>query len=662
MLSHAIRSILSMIPTLLGITLVTFLIISLAPGDPVATSFGAGAGEPGAEAGAGQSRERLADAIKAKKKLLGMVREDHAVRVWSGPDAPVAAVDDRTGAAAMSALGAFRELPGWAYALAPRANDQLVVGGEAGYVLIADLVTGAVQRELAGGLQRIASVATASTGDLIAAADIDGRIALWRGEAVKPAAVLEPLGKPVRSLAFLPDGSRLLSACDDGLIRLHQADTGAVMKTYSGHIAGVYSLAVSADGTGFYSAGYDRVLRHWRWVGVGGEAAPRPRFVHGQAVNALALSPDGSLLATGSDDRVLRVFAVPDLAGDAAEVAPAAELAGHYREITAVAFGAESRTLFSGSRDETVRSWDLRARRQVGQTTVATGVVHALIGDPADPAAVRSAASGWVSVPIISRYLKWLRRVVTFDFDRSFVDDRKVMEKIGAALPVTLGLNAIALVLIYAVSIPLGITAAVRRGTAYDHVSSVVLFVLYSIPNFWLATLLIMGLSSKQTLDILPSVGLHDIGEQDLSFLPWLADFGLHLVLPIACMVYAGFASLSRYARTTMLETIGQDYIRTARAKGLPESLVLYKHALRNSLITIVTLAANLLPAMIGGSVIVEYIFSINGMGKLGFDAILARDYPVIMAITTFSAFLTLLGILLSDFLYTVVDPRITHK
>ena len=204
--------------------------------------------------------------------------------------------------------------------------------------------------------------------------------------------------------------------------------------------------------------------------------------------------------------------------------------------------------------------------------------------------------------------------------------------------------------------------AAVKRGSMFDHVSSVLLFMLYSLPNFWLATLLIMGFSSKQTWDILPSVGLHANNANDLSYLPWLGDSVLHLVLPIICMTYAGFASLSRYTRTSLLETIQADYVRTARAKGLAETVVVLKHALRNALITIVTLIGNLLPRMIGGSVIIEYIFTIDGMGKLGFDAILTRDYPVIMAITTFSALLTLVGILVSDLLYSAVDPRVTAE
>jgi peptide/nickel transport system permease protein len=247
------------------------------------------------------------------------------------------------------------------------------------------------------------------------------------------------------------------------------------------------------------------------------------------------------------------------------------------------------------------------------------------------------------------------------DFDRSFSDDRLVMDKIKEAIPVTMGLNLLTILIIYAVSVPLGIFAAVRRGSWFDHVSSFLLFLLYSVPNFWLATLLILTFSSKTNWDILPSVGLSGDHPENLSYLSYLWDRITHLVLPISVMVYGGFASLSRYTRTSLLETIQQDYVRTARAKGLSETVVVLKHAFRNSLITIVTLIGNLLPALIGGSVIVEYIFSIDGMGRLGFDAILSRDYPVIMATTTMSAVLTLFGILLSDILYTLVDPRVSH-
>ena len=149
---------------------------------------------------------------------------------------------------------------------------------------------------------------------------------------------------------------------------------------------------------------------------------------------------------------------------------------------------------------------------------------------------------------------------------------------------------------------------------------------------------------------------------ESASVITRILDHLWHLVLPVFCLTYGGFAALSRYQRAGMLEVIRQDYIRTARAKGLPEKLVIYKHAFRNSIIPIVTLLGYLLPAMFGGSVIIESIFSIPGMGQLGFEAVLSRDYPVVLAIATISALLTLFGLLVSDLLYVWVDPRITYE
>ncbi|MBI4475314.1 MAG: ABC transporter permease, partial [Acidobacteria bacterium] len=162
--------------------------------------------------------------------------------------------------------------------------------------------------------------------------------------------------------------------------------------------------------------------------------------------------------------------------------------------------------------------------------------------------------------------------------------------------------------------------------------------------------------------DVFPVYGLTSIGSENWPFFERLKDQVWHLILPITCMTYYTFAALSRYMRSSMLEVIRQDFIRTARAKGLSERLVVYRHALRNSLIPIITLMADLLPALIGGSIVIETIFSIPGMGLLSYEALLNRDYPLIMAIFTLSALLTLIGILLADFLYTLIDPRIAYE
>ena len=222
-------------------------------------------------------------------------------------------------------------------------------------------------------------------------------------------------------------------------------------------------------------------------------------------------------------------------------------------------------------------------------------------------------------------------------------------------------LSGTALILAYLVSVPLGIFSATHQYSKADKVTTVILFTLYSLPPFWVATMAIVYLGGGDFWDVFPVFGLQSVGAESWPLWTRIQDQFWHLILPITCMTYYTFAALSRYMRSSMLEVIRQDYIRTARAKGLSERLVVYRHALRNSLIPLVTLMADLLPALIGGSIVVETIFSIPGMGQLSFEAVLNRDYPMIMAIFTLSAMLTLVGILLADFLYTIVDPRIAY-
>ena len=215
---------------------------------------------------------------------------------------------------------------------------------------------------------------------------------------------------------------------------------------------------------------------------------------------------------------------------------------------------------------------------------------------------------------------------------------------------------------IWIIAFPIGIYSATHQHSRTDKAATVFLFTLYSLPNFWVATLAIVYLGGGDFLDLFPVFGLQTLGSENWTFWERLGDRARHLVLPVTCMTYYTLAALSRYMRSSMLEVIRQDYIRTARAKGLSERLVIYRHALRNSLIPIVTLMADLLPALIGGSIVIETIFSVPGMGQLGWEAVLLRDYPVIMAVFTISAFLTLLGILIADVLYTIVDPRIKYE
>jgi len=311
--------------------------------------------------------------------------------------------------------------------------------------------------------------------------------------------------------------------------------------------------------------------------------------------------------------------------------------------------------------------------------TVITFVIIRLA--PGDPAAMRlgSGSSGMIGNqqlaseiiektraqfgldrPMHEQYWLWLTRIATLDFGNSYRDNRPVMDRIWERLPVTLQLNIISIFLVYLIAIPLGIHSSTHQYSLSDKITTTTLFVLYSMPSFWVATILILFLGGGDYWHLFPITGISSLDAEQLPFFPWLRDRIWHLALPVFCLTYTGLAYVSRQMRAGMLETIRQDYIRTARAKGLSENAVIFKHALRNSLIPIVTLLGFLLPAMLGGSVIIESIFTIPGMGQLGFDAILSRDYPVVMAISTIAAFLTLVGLLISDVCYALVNPTIS--
>jgi peptide/nickel transport system permease protein len=236
-----------------------------------------------------------------------------------------------------------------------------------------------------------------------------------------------------------------------------------------------------------------------------------------------------------------------------------------------------------------------------------------------------------------------------------------VLEQIVERMPVTMGLGGAALFFVYLLGLPLGILSAVRQGSVADRVSTVGLFILYSLPSFWVGTLAILYFGGGKYWDFIPVQGLRSPGYEDFGAVQQITDVLWHAVTPIVLLGYASLASVSRYMRTGMLDVIRQDYIRTARAKGLGERAVVMKHSLRTSLIPILSHLGFMVPFLIGGSVIVERLFGIPGMGQLMFQAILTRDYSLIMGISTVTAIITMLGILLTDLLYAVVDPRISY-
>jgi len=263
--------------------------------------------------------------------------------------------------------------------------------------------------------------------------------------------------------------------------------------------------------------------------------------------------------------------------------------------------------------------------------------------------------------PLPVQYGLWLGRIVRGDLGTSFSRDRRpVLDKILEALPITLLLNVLDLMLILVLAIPIGIYSAARQYSFGDRVTTVFVFVGFAMPGFWIALLAMMVFGEQ--LGWLPISGLRSLDYDSLTTLGKAGDRLAHLVLPVGISAITGLAGMSRYMRSSMLEVLRQDYVQTARAKGLPERVVLLRHALRNALLPVVTLLGLSIPGLIGGAVIAETIFAIPGMGRLFYTSVLARDYPVVMGITLIGAVLTLIGNLAADLLYVAVDPRLRKR
>ena len=294
----------------------------------------------------------------------------------------------------------------------------------------------------------------------------------------------------------------------------------------------------------------------------------------------------------------------------------------------------------------------LRAGAESGISAEKRGVL--------DQALIQWRAQFGLDQPLHIQYAVWLRNLFTLNFGESFKDNQPVINKILERLPTTVKIEVLSILLVYLVAIPLGIYSATHSYSLGDQATTFAAFVLFALPVIWAGTMAIVFLCGGDFYYLFPPGGVTSL-DYSPAWPLWakIKDQAWHLFLPVLLLSYAGFAGLSRYMRTGMLEQLRQDFVLTARAKGLSESIVIYKHVLRNSLIPMVTILADLLPGLIGGSVIIETIFSIPGLGQLGYEAVLARDYPTVMALFTMSALLTLAGILLSDVLLALVDPRI---
>ncbi|MBP1747479.1 MAG: peptide transporter, rane protein [Deltaproteobacteria bacterium] len=304
-----------------------------------------------------------------------------------------------------------------------------------------------------------------------------------------------------------------------------------------------------------------------------------------------------------------------------------------------------------------------------GITLVSFAVIHLVPGEPGmleaemNPKITKEArerirAFYGLDKPLHVQYWTWFKRIVRLDFGTSFATDRRpVIDKIKERLPITILINLLSMGLIFIFGIPIGVYCARYKDTITDKLLTSFVFAGYAAPTFWVALLAMIFFGVYW--EILPVSGIKSYDFQDMNILERIADVARHLVLPVAISGVGSLAGISRYMKSSLLEVLRQEYITTAYAKGLPEKIVIRKHALRNALLPVITILGLSVPGLIGGSVIFESIFSIPGMGQLFYFSVMARDYPTIMGILVIGAFLTLVGNLIADVSYAVADPRI---
>ncbi|MFQ5355079.1 MAG: ABC transporter permease [Mariprofundaceae bacterium] len=307
----------------------------------------------------------------------------------------------------------------------------------------------------------------------------------------------------------------------------------------------------------------------------------------------------------------------------------------------------------------------------LGITVISFGIMHVAPGEPTvigqdfnpkisaqDRERLRTYYG--LDKPLYEQYWNWLKRLSVLDFGKSFsADQRDVLEKVTERLPITIWINVLAMIFILLVAVPIGVVSAVHQDSWLDRGSTVFVFIGFAIPSFWLGLLLMIGFGVN--LNWLPVSGIHDYDWKQMGFWRQQLDLAKHLILPVFVSAIGGLAGMSRFMRSGMLDVIRSDYITTARAMGIPEGKIRYRYALKNALLPIITLLGLSIPGLIGGSVIIEQLFSIPGMGLLFFEAVMSRDYPLVMGITVIGAALTLAGNLLADLSYAWVDPRIRH-
>lgn len=284
-------------------------------------------------------------------------------------------------------------------------------------------------------------------------------------------------------------------------------------------------------------------------------------------------------------------------------------------------------------------------------------------------AAIEDNATTWkLYVPSIhwfganNQFHRWITAFIQFDFGKSFQDKRPVSTKIREAMPWTIFMGLLSFIIAYMIAIPVGVYSVRHRDTWKDRTVTTLLFLMAAVPGFVTAMLVMTFFCNPEFLYLFPTSGVASDGAENWPFWDRILDYAYHLILPTIVFSYGGVAFLSRQMRVGMIDNVEMDYVRTARAKGVSERSVIWRHAFRNSILPIITHFASLLPRLVSGAVILETIFAIPGLGRLAVQASFSYDHPVIIAILSITAILTLFGVLISDILYAVVDPRITFS
>ncbi len=264
--------------------------------------------------------------------------------------------------------------------------------------------------------------------------------------------------------------------------------------------------------------------------------------------------------------------------------------------------------------------------------------------------------------PVQERYWIWLKNISRLDFGESFTYQEPVIDVITQKFPVSLSFGIASLILTYIVCIPLGVKKAINAGGRFDQISGIILYFLYSVPPLVMGIFLIVWLAGGSHFDLFPIGNMTSDDYDTLTTWGKVLDRAYHFVLPLTCYMLGNFTEITMLVRNSMLDVIKSDYVRTARSKGLTDRLVYYKHALRNAMIPVATGLGGFLRVFLAGSLIIERIFNLDGIGLLSYSSILSRDYNVIMGITFMSALLLLIGNIMSDIIYVMVDPRIDFK